>query len=115
MNYNPESEREAYQRHLAEKDAERFYDAANNMNGQLEKMYEREAELHEQLAASQSRERVYRETLEAAQSHLAKWIVPNSGISDGDVLNQLLSVLDNQDLVRTMRATTPKLDEMEKK
>lgn len=38
-----------------------------------------------------------------AQDILADYIVPDSGVSDFDCVNQLLGVLDRQDLVRTMR------------
>lgn len=38
-----------------------------------------------------------------AQKALADWIVPESGISDADVLNTLLGILDDGNLVRAMK------------
>jgi hypothetical protein len=40
----------------------------------------------------------------AAQSALAEYIVPDSGISEHDCVNNLLGILDDQDFVREMRA-----------
>lgn len=42
-------------------------------------------------------------TVKTAQDVLAKWIVPESGISDADALNELLGILDDSKLVRSMR------------
>lgn len=42
-------------------------------------------------------------TVKQSQEALAKWIVPDSGISDADVLNELLGILDNHELVKAMR------------
>ena len=42
-------------------------------------------------------------TVKKCQTILAKWIVPDSGISDKDCLTELLGVLDDQSLVRYMR------------
>lgn len=42
-------------------------------------------------------------TVKQCQNILAKWIVPDSGISDKDCLTDLLGILDNQDLVRFMK------------
>jgi len=38
-----------------------------------------------------------------SQKILAEYIVPDSGISDHDVINSLLGVLDNRDLVKYMK------------
>lgn len=43
------------------------------------------------------------EAVKQSQEALAKWIVPDSGISDADVLNELLGILDNHELVKAMR------------
>lgn len=46
-------------------------------------------------------------TIKIAQEALAKWIVPNSGITDTEVLNELLGILDSQELVKKMREIEP--------
>jgi hypothetical protein len=46
----------------------------------------------------------YESVLEDAQSILAAWIVPDSKITDSEVLSQLLEILDAQDLVKLMRS-----------
>lgn len=46
-------------------------------------------------------------TIKMAQEALAKWIVPNSGITDSEVLNELLGILDSQELVKKMREIEP--------
>jgi len=38
--------------------------------------------------------------IKSAQNILSRWIVPDSGISDSDCLNELLGVLDNKILIR---------------
>lgn len=43
-------------------------------------------------------------TIEKCQDILAEYVVPDSGISDHECINRLLGVLDNQELVREMRA-----------
>lgn len=43
-------------------------------------------------------------TVKKCQDILAKWIVPDSGISDKDCLTELLGVLDDQSLVRFMKS-----------
>lgn len=42
-----------------------------------------------------------------AQKSLAEWIVPDSKISDRQVLNLLLGILDDQELVKKMREIIP--------
>lgn len=46
-------------------------------------------------------------TIKKAQDALAKWIVPNSGITDSEVLGELLGILDSQELVKKMREIEP--------
>ena len=46
-------------------------------------------------------------TVKLAQETLAEWIVPNSKITDKEVLNTLLGILDKQDLVKAMREIDP--------
>ena len=45
--------------------------------------------------------------LRESQEALARWIVPDSGISDKDVLNELLGILDNKELVRALKEDKP--------
>lgn len=47
------------------------------------------------------------QAVKAAQDALARWIVPNSGIEDKTVLNELIGILDDQKLVRAMKAIEP--------
>ena len=42
-------------------------------------------------------------TIRTAQEELAKWIEPDSKITDKEILNTLLGILDNQELVRAMK------------
>lgn len=46
-------------------------------------------------------------TVQKAQDALSKWIVPESGISDAEALNELLGILDNRELVKKMREVVP--------
>ena len=46
-------------------------------------------------------------TIKSAQEALAKWIVPNSGITDSEVISELLGILDTQELVSKMREIEP--------
>ncbi len=46
-------------------------------------------------------------TITAAQELLAKWIVPDSEISDSQVLIELLEILDDRELVSKMREIIP--------
>lgn len=38
-----------------------------------------------------------------AQNVLAKWIIPDSGMSDHEALNELLGILDDSALVKQMK------------
>ena len=49
MSYYNGEEQADYQRYLAEKDANKFYSAAEGMAEQLDRAYQREAELQENL------------------------------------------------------------------
>lgn len=49
------------------------------------------------------------------QTILAKWIVPDSGISDKDCLTELLGVLDDQSLVKYMRTIEANLKDKDGK
>lgn len=51
------------------------------------------------------REAALEEAIRAAQDVLAEYIVPDSGIPEMECVNRLLSILDDQRLVRIMRAT----------
>ncbi|HKZ39952.1 MAG TPA: hypothetical protein VJ044_03270 [Candidatus Hodarchaeales archaeon] len=42
-------------------------------------------------------------TVKKAQDALARWIVPDSGITDAQVIHELLGILDNGELVKAMR------------
>ena len=46
-------------------------------------------------------------TIKLAQDALAKWIIPDSVITDSEVLSELLGILDAQELVRKMREIEP--------
>lgn len=54
-------------------------------------------------------------TVKQCQNILAKWIVPDSGISDKDCLTDLLGVLDDQSLVRYMRTIEANLKDKDGK
>jgi len=52
--------------------------------------------------------------IEKAQNYLAEWIVPDSKITDSEVLNSLLGVLDDQELVKNMRSVVKDMGWTEK-
>lgn len=54
--------------------------------------------------AENERLREVADATQKAQSVLAKWIVPESNLSDADCLAALLEILDTQELVVTQRA-----------
>lgn len=58
---------------------------------------------HAAMEAAEARAARLAGVIEAAQGALAAHIVPNSGISDADVVNTLLGILDDGELVSWMR------------
>jgi hypothetical protein len=62
-------------------------------------LLDRIRELERELAAAIEQRDKALVAIKAAQDLLSTWIVPDSQISDHQVLNDLLGILDNKDLV----------------
>jgi len=54
-------------------------------------------------------------TVKKCQAILAKWIVPESGITDSDCLTELLGVLDDKSLIKYMETIEANLKDKDGK